>query len=579
MRRTPAADDHEDPRGVAPCPRRWRQARHGRHRRRPPGQHHRRRHGGDAALGADRSSLDVLDGMLPVQEDTALAGFLEPEHLVAVPVGGSNVAEPVRAVLSSAEVIETLGESGIPEVAVDAYKQAADTLAVDDPTCGVRWTLLAAIGRVESEPRPLRRRPAAGRRLRHQADPRHPARRAAQRRADPRHRRRRARRRHHLRPGRGADAVHPVDVAVGRGRTATATGGATRTTSSTPPRAPAGYLCAGDADLRDPDASGPGRCAATTTPTSTSGWCCDLAEMYESGAVERLPSIGLPAREPTPPAAGDARPAADGARSGDAAHAGTARAAAPDRPDGGGPPTPRPPTPPPTTSAAAVTAHGAADPGHARTAGTPADVRSPGAGPVHLDDGGRAAARDHSRRHGPARRARGAAGRHPRRAGAIGARPARGRPACRAARGGGLGPGHARSGRRDHRAGAGRSCAGRGRPGYRSSGRVPARRGEPCLPVEPGTGSGDAASGRALRRAARRRVTGAGPRAPRRPAHGGTLGGRVDGRALRREARPSTGESAIRRWPRPRSTITVMRASAAGSTSTSSLPPRALTWS
>ena len=67
-----------------------------------------------------------------------------------MPVGASRVAEPVRAVLSSEEVIETLGESDIPTVAVDAYMWGADELAVDDPTCGIRWTLLAAIGRVES---------------------------------------------------------------------------------------------------------------------------------------------------------------------------------------------------------------------------------------------------------------------------------------------------------------------------------------------------------------------------------------------------------------------------------------------
>ena len=51
----------------------------------------------------------------------------------------------------------------------------------------------------------------------HQAHPRHPPGRASQRGADPRYRRRRARRRHPLRPGRGTDAVHPVDLAV-RGR-------------------------------------------------------------------------------------------------------------------------------------------------------------------------------------------------------------------------------------------------------------------------------------------------------------------------------------------------------------------------
>jgi hypothetical protein len=91
-----------------------------------------------------------LDGFLPVQDEAPLDGFLDPEQLAAVPVGPGQVAEPVRAVLSSSRIVGTLGESGIPEVAMRAYVRGADQLAADDPSCGVRWTLLAAIGRVES---------------------------------------------------------------------------------------------------------------------------------------------------------------------------------------------------------------------------------------------------------------------------------------------------------------------------------------------------------------------------------------------------------------------------------------------
>ena len=76
--------------------------------------------------------------------------FVTPEQLVAVPVGPGRVAKPVQMVLSGAPVIRTLGESGIPDVAVRAYKKAEARLAVSDPGCGVPWTLLAAIGRVES---------------------------------------------------------------------------------------------------------------------------------------------------------------------------------------------------------------------------------------------------------------------------------------------------------------------------------------------------------------------------------------------------------------------------------------------
>jgi hypothetical protein len=43
-----------------------------------------------------------------------------------------------------------LAASGIPAPAMRAYKRAASAMASSDPTCGLRWELLAAIGRVES---------------------------------------------------------------------------------------------------------------------------------------------------------------------------------------------------------------------------------------------------------------------------------------------------------------------------------------------------------------------------------------------------------------------------------------------
>ncbi|HEU4512655.1 MAG TPA: lytic transglycosylase domain-containing protein [Nocardioidaceae bacterium] len=47
-----------------------------------------------------------------------------------------------------------LGESSageIPWVALQAYKRAADILAEVDPSCGISWAMLAAVGQVESE--------------------------------------------------------------------------------------------------------------------------------------------------------------------------------------------------------------------------------------------------------------------------------------------------------------------------------------------------------------------------------------------------------------------------------------------
>ncbi len=83
--------------------------------------------------------------------DPAVEPYLEPEHLEAVPVGPEEVAEPVEAVLTGMDITEELGESGIPAVALQAYMDAADRVATTDPSCGIRWTLLAAIGRVESD--------------------------------------------------------------------------------------------------------------------------------------------------------------------------------------------------------------------------------------------------------------------------------------------------------------------------------------------------------------------------------------------------------------------------------------------
>jgi hypothetical protein len=51
---------------------------------------------------------------------------------------------------STAAVIDSLGASGIPDVALAAYVQAQEATETSDPTCGLRWSILAAIGRIES---------------------------------------------------------------------------------------------------------------------------------------------------------------------------------------------------------------------------------------------------------------------------------------------------------------------------------------------------------------------------------------------------------------------------------------------
>jgi membrane-bound lytic murein transglycosylase B len=51
---------------------------------------------------------------------------------------------------TTSPVISALAADGIPQVALEAYKHAAAELATSEPSCGIDWSLLAGIGRVES---------------------------------------------------------------------------------------------------------------------------------------------------------------------------------------------------------------------------------------------------------------------------------------------------------------------------------------------------------------------------------------------------------------------------------------------
>lgn len=107
---------------------------------------------GGPTTGASNNDADVVPAGSSghVSEHEGLERFVDPAHLSVVPAGTGDVAEPVQVVLSGARVIEALGESGILVVALRAYQEAASALATEDESCGLRWTLLAAIGRVES---------------------------------------------------------------------------------------------------------------------------------------------------------------------------------------------------------------------------------------------------------------------------------------------------------------------------------------------------------------------------------------------------------------------------------------------
>jgi hypothetical protein len=248
---------------------------------------------------ADPSSVPGLNGTLPFQDDEALEPYLEADMLAAVPVGADPVSEPVRAVLSSTQVIDSLGQSGLPSVAVDAYVRAADRLATEDPACGIRWTLLAAIGRVESNHGRF-----GGAMLRDDGYPTKPIRGipldgrpnvALIRDTD----------------GGALDGDTAYDRAVGpmqfipstwRSVGVDGNGDGRRDPNNLFDAAygAARYLCDGDADLRKADA----RAQAVRRYNNADRYVrvvLNLADMYETGAVERLPAIGLPPMEPAPP--------------------------------------------------------------------------------------------------------------------------------------------------------------------------------------------------------------------------------------------------------------------------------------
>lgn len=144
------------------------------------------RHRKQPATTVRRSSLIALTGLVPAglvavtaaATDATTASTAAVEHdllpgadaeaapeLVAAPQADlMDVAHAeARQSASAAPVVKTValpdnrassdlpaGPLGIPGIAVAAYQSAEEQLAVENPTCGMSWNLLAGIGRVES---------------------------------------------------------------------------------------------------------------------------------------------------------------------------------------------------------------------------------------------------------------------------------------------------------------------------------------------------------------------------------------------------------------------------------------------
>ncbi len=91
------------------------------------------------------ASAEGGDGKLP--DGTSI-----PEQAIKAPASVSNPGEIAPGVPtgSADQVIAGASTNGIPAAALSAYQRAAQVIDAADKSCNIDWTLVAAIGRVES---------------------------------------------------------------------------------------------------------------------------------------------------------------------------------------------------------------------------------------------------------------------------------------------------------------------------------------------------------------------------------------------------------------------------------------------
>ena len=97
-----------------------------------------------AAGNADDSALPWAAGTaltIPELSKGAPPGAIT---LAATPAQQTGQAPPAPAVITG------LAANGIPNVALNAYRVAAARMGSSSPSCGIDWSLLAGIGRIES---------------------------------------------------------------------------------------------------------------------------------------------------------------------------------------------------------------------------------------------------------------------------------------------------------------------------------------------------------------------------------------------------------------------------------------------
>jgi hypothetical protein len=112
-----------------------------------------------ASTAASAARVTTPAGAVPgpvavsqAQQPLVAPPFLPPAGATTAPgvPGTSGGAPGVPGSGPTAASASEFAANGIPVVALAAYKAAERRMAAEDASCGVRWSLLAAIGRVES---------------------------------------------------------------------------------------------------------------------------------------------------------------------------------------------------------------------------------------------------------------------------------------------------------------------------------------------------------------------------------------------------------------------------------------------
>ncbi|GLX20029.1 lytic murein transglycosylase [Streptomyces lavendulae] len=97
-------------------------------------------------VGGDSSYFTELPPLVSPQPPAVVL----PDGQSGAPVQPEAAPVPSPAAVPAADRPVVQGAQGIPASVLAAYRAAEQRVAADDPGCGLRWQLLAAIGKVES---------------------------------------------------------------------------------------------------------------------------------------------------------------------------------------------------------------------------------------------------------------------------------------------------------------------------------------------------------------------------------------------------------------------------------------------